>query len=222
MTWPGTLAAVGIADDFLAQLDATAKQYKFPLLDNGYSYAIDARLHLYRDDRRWAVLVETVGFNPREWAVLDVLHWYGNCLDGGEPGFGDSDFLDRIENMDDLVDDDECLRGGVPVVIRGTEVTVDAPAGEGFERFARRLVPAHRDLLLADGTEARRRIPSDLAEILRLEEWNHPDVMEAGQPSQHETFRLLAEVLETGDVGRYRPGKRPNTHWSNWPESGTL
>ena len=42
------------------------------------------------------------------------------------------------------------------------------------------------------------------------------------RPSSYETWQQLAQVLATGDVRYYRPTLPPNTHWSNWPESGTL
>jgi len=29
-------------------------------------------------------------------------------------------------------------------------------------------------------------------------------------------------VLATADASRYRPTLTPNTHWSNWPDSGSL
>ena len=53
-----------------------------------------SRLHAYRDDTRWAILVELVGYNPRAFGVIDVIHHFGNCLDGGA-GFENDDFLDR-------------------------------------------------------------------------------------------------------------------------------
>ncbi|MEV6924307.1 hypothetical protein AB0M46_07350 [Dactylosporangium sp. NPDC051485] len=67
--------------------------------------------------------------------------------------------------------------------------------------------------------ELRRRISVDVPEVLRLDQWHHPDVE---PPSQSETFRHIADVLATGDIDRYAPSKPPNTHWSNWPESGSL
>ncbi|WBB91105.1 hypothetical protein [Verrucosispora sp. WMMC514] len=42
------------------------------------------------------------------------------------------------------------------------------------------------------------------------------------RPSESETFRQIADVLATGDPTRYAPGAPPNTHWSEWPESGNL
>jgi len=41
-------------------------------------------------------------------------------------------------------------------------------------------------------------------------------------PSKSHAYRLIAEVLATADAGRYRPTEAPNTHWTNWPESGEL
>ncbi|MEY9855068.1 putative Fe-S cluster-containing protein [Catenulispora sp. GAS73] len=61
--------------------------------------------------------------------------------------------------------------------------------------------------------------------ILTLDEWRHPEgLMDnfADEVDADETFRMLAEVMETGDTARYRPQRPPNTHWSNWPEAGTL
>lgn len=81
------------------------------------------------------------------------------------------------------------------------------------------MVPDHRALLLADESELRRRIPADLPELMRLDHWHHP----GGElPSESTIFRQLADALTTGDVERYAPDMPTNTHWSHWPESGTL
>lgn len=42
------------------------------------------------------------------------------------------------------------------------------------------------------------------------------------RPSGSETFQQLAQVLVTGDIEKYVPGRPSNTHWSNWPDGGTL
>ncbi|MGY0003245.1 DUF7003 family protein [Micromonospora sp. I033] len=211
-------------EDILRQWDRAADDACFPDPDNGYYHPIDARLRCYRDDDRWALVVELVGYSPRAFEVHDVRHVFGNCLTRGEPGFGNEDFLSRVENMAELAAEEygERYRGGVPVVVRGRPVAVDGTAGERLEDVLRRLVPAHRDLLLADEVELRERIPADLPEVLRLEEWHQPADLGEVLPSGTATYRQLAEVLATGDVGRYRPSLPPTTHWSNWPLAGTL
>jgi hypothetical protein len=208
--------------EILEQLDDAAKDFRFPDLGHGYYYAVDARLHAYRDVDRWALIIEAIGYSPRAGNLTDVLHVFGNCLTAGSPGYENGDFLNRIDNWDDIEDDEEpeTYRGG-PIVVRGQSITLAAKPGDDLVDVWRLLVPRHRGLLLADELELRRRVPSDLSEVLRLDEWHHPDPLDEA-PSESETFRKIAEVLVTGDVHLYRPTKSPNTHWSNWPESGSL
>ena len=138
--------------DILSQLDRAAADYTCPDVGHGYHRAIDARLHVFGDADRWALVVELVGYNPRAGDVVDVRHVFGNCLTRGLPGTDNDDFFGRIDNMDEIeVEDGERFRGGVPVV-RGVAVQVSG----------------------VEGDELRRRIPSDLPEILTLDEWHQP------------------------------------------------
>ena len=42
------------------------------------------------------------------------------------------------------------------------------------------------------------------------------------RPSSYETWQLLAKVIATGDTSVYKPTLPPNTHWKNWPVSGSM
>ncbi|HEX5597356.1 MAG TPA: hypothetical protein VFX61_15265 [Micromonosporaceae bacterium] len=201
----------------LEQFDAAADEAVFVDLANGYFYPIDSRLHAYHDATRWALVVELVGYWPRASAVLDVLHVFGDCLTFGEPGFENVDFLGRIEGLARVVGEQV-----TPVVLRGRSVPVVASPGEPMVDVLRRILLTHRDLLLATEDELRGRIPFDIPEVLRLEEWHQPVFDDDVLPSETETYKLLAEVLAAGDPGRYRPTLPPTTHWSHWPDSGTL
>jgi hypothetical protein len=213
----------GRAVEVLAQLDQAAIDFQFPDLGHGYYYAVDARIRAFGDAARWALVVEAVGYNPRAANLVDVVHTFGNCLTSGAPGYENEDFHGRIDNMDELEsrDDPERYLGAVPLVVRGHLIRIDALEGEELSSTFRRLVPAHRDLLFGDHAEVRRRLPADLPQLLQLEEWNQPDLFET-PPSQSETYQLIAMVLESLDPTRYRPTLAPNTHWSNWPDSGSL
>ncbi|MFE4977461.1 DUF7003 family protein [Kitasatospora sp. NPDC056651] len=205
----------------LGQFDLCADKGEFPDLDNGYYYPVDARIHLLGDSIRWAVVVELLGYSPRGGNLIDVMHCFGNCLTRGEPGFGD--FLARVDNMEEIDPDGaEVYAGGVPAVVRGIALTVDADANTPLQDVFRLLAPTNRRLLLADETELRAGIPSDLPELMRLDEWNQPEDFWNVMPSGHETFQMIAEVLDTGDPTRYRPTLQANTHWSLWPDAGTL
>jgi hypothetical protein len=48
------------------------------------------------------------------------------------------------------------------------------------------------------------------------------DQWQSNRPSSYETWQLLAKVIATGDPSIYKPTLKPNTHWKNWPESGSL
>jgi hypothetical protein len=45
---------------------------------------------------------------------------------------------------------------------------------------------------------------------------------EDNRPSAYETWQLLAKVIATGDISLYKPALAPNTHWKNWPDSGSM
>lgn len=88
--------------------------------------------------------------------------------------------------------------------------------------LCRFLAASHRNEVLATPHERRVSVPPELVEVLVLEEWHHPDLASDDRPSRSETFQQLAEVLVTGEVSRYQPTQAANTHWSNWPDGGTL
>ncbi len=100
------------------------------------------------------------------------------------------------------------------------------PLDEGrlhtFE-LCRILAATHRDDVLATAEERRACVRPEMVQILQLEEWHHPDVVEAEhRPSNSATFQQLAKVLVTGDTAHCKPTLNPNTHWIHWPEGGTL
>lgn len=230
------------AEEILRQLDACAEGCVFPMLDNGYVYPADVRLHAFRDDARWAIVIEALGQNPRAGhldGISNCLHCYGNCL-RRPPGTSNEDFLHVVEDGPDGPTFDEetgSVREGVKDVrIRGHVVPLaldpvtlaakgialeDGPGVRAFE-LLRGLLPEHRDWLLATEEELRERVPPDLPRLLRLDEWHHPDVVAGEEPGESPMFRMIASVLVTGDAALYRPLRRPNTHWSHWPQGGTL
>lgn len=214
------------AEEILDQLDECAEAYTFPVLDNAYVYPADARMTLYRDEARWALVIEVLGFNSHMGGmegIDDALYVFGNCLTR-TPGIS-LDAARRLVSPGDsgplFEEDGAAIRpGATDLRIRG-EVVPAPPSSQGFE-LLRLLATQHRNLLLATEEELRASLPADLPQVLRLDEWCHPDIAEGDLPSESPTFQLLARALETGDASVYRPRRKPNTHWSNWPEAGVL
>lgn len=213
------------AVEILEQLDECAEGYTFPVLDNAYVYPADARMTLYRDEARWAIVIEILGFNAHMGGtegIDDALYCFGNCL-RRPPGISPEDTLRLVTDgasgaLFEKPDGTTIRKGATDLRIRG-RLFPAPPSLEGFE-LLRALVTEHRELLLATDEELQARLPPDLPRLLRLDEWNHPDIAEGDLPSESLTFKLLAQVLETGDPSLYRPRRKPNTHWSNWPEGG--
>lgn len=98
----------------------------------------------------------------------------------------------------------------------------DAPRVQVFE-LCRFLADVVRDDVLATPDERRISVPPELNQILQLDEWHHPNVVDDDdRPSGSATFQQLAQVLSSGDVSMYHPRLPPNTHWRNWRDGGTL
>ena len=176
--------------EILEQLDRAAADFRFPMLDNGYYYPVDVRLHAYADPDTWAIAIETLGYNPRAGNLLNVIEQYGNRVD--RPGADNDDFIGRIDNYADLWEleqQDRAWLDAPGVVIRGRLIPFARERSADAEPWTllREIVPDHRDLFLASEEELRARIPPELPELLRLEQWNHPDLLKG---SSRATARL--------------------------------
>ena len=98
----------------------------------------------------------------------------------------------------------------------------EAPRVRVFE-LCRFLAEVVRNDVLATSGERRISVLPTMTQILQLEEWHHPNVVDdKDRPSGSPTFQQLAQVLATGDVGRYAASSSPNTHWRNWLDGGSL
>lgn len=65
--------------------------------------------------------------------------------------------------------------------------------------------------------EVRTLMERDHAQKARInaEEWEK-------RPSSYETWQQIAEVIVSGELSKYQPTLKSNSHWSNWPEAGAL
>jgi hypothetical protein len=237
------------AASILATLDRYAAAYSFPMLDNGYVYLAATRLALFRSETDWAVTIEVFGFSPREGLPSTYVRTFGSRVvsqahaqsddAGRRPSSADADeayhFVSPIDDGDWNDRDDECVVPGTSLTVRGRTERVPTPAtltALGIERedpselrvyeLSRALAATLRDAVLTTPDERRREVPGDLHELLVLDDWHHPDLARGARPSDSATFRMLATVLESGDVGAYAPTEAPNTHWSFWPDGGRL
>ena len=238
-------------EDILRVLDLCASNYSFPMLDNGYIYLATTRLSLFRSESDWAVTTEVFGFSPRAGVPdLCIATFASSLINRKEPKDyvnieawrayldrqpnNESIFINPIEG-EDWIFEEALMTGASHVLLRGHLISLpplDAYLKLGIElqdpkspmvyEFCRWLAATHRDQVLATEAEQRHHLPDSMIKIMQLDDWHHPDTVTGEVPSETETFRQLAEVLVSGDLSQYKPSEPPNTHWSNWPDGGTL
>jgi hypothetical protein len=102
-------------------------------------------------------------------------------------------------------------------------ITLENPPRVQVFELCRYVADVARESVLATPQDRRISVMPDMTQILQLEEWHHPNVVDDDdRPSGSETFQQLARVLATGNLALYKPSLPPNTHWRNWPDGGLL
>ena len=227
----------------LSVLDQCARAFTFPMLDNGYVYLAATRLSVFGDGIDWAMVIEVFGYSPR-FGLPDLnVHTFGSRLVRDRdtpPKYFSLHPNDEVATFFPLADGpwiegEDVAPDAMEVELRGVRVRLPDAAAYAevgislvhadrvavFE-LCRFLAAVHRAGILGTAEERRSRVPAQLPELLVLDEWHHPDLVNDELPSDTETFRQLAAVVTTADPGRYRPTEEGNTHWRNWPEGGLL
>lgn len=233
-------------------LDRCCDAFTFPMLDNGYVYLAATRLSLYRSPEDWALVIEVFGFSPRGGLPDVNLYSFGSRLHArdtradykdeaayqnylathphDESRFiypvADGEWLDGELLAEDAT---ELLIRGKPHALPPLDgyaahgITLQEPPRVCVFEVCRYLAATARDQVLATPDEQRVSVLPELTQLLQLDDWHHPNVIDdASRPSNSEAFQMLARVLETGDITHYRPSSPGNTHWSKWPDGGMM
>lgn len=208
----------------------------FPYLSEEVDAYIGVRLTAYRNDERWAILIEQL--HRRDAPAHNTIYHFGSAI---KIEIGDITVLEPIyqvewdrvfsyERMDRIrpgVTTIRCrttdiqLEDALKSICSDTAINPKTRNRVDSDDVLRWITDTYPDLLFGTDEELSKGLLPGVEPILRLYQWNHPDFDEP--PSANETFQLLADVLVTGDKSEYRPTKKPNTHWSvvadltDWP-----
>lgn len=207
-------------------------------LGHGYFELANCRLTLFKDKNNWAIVFEKCGYNARAGEPVQIqINFFGNCLENLSEYNGqlsNTDFLDIDNNIYDVL-----LKQGDTITIRGQKVKIPKDL-EAYQKYGinweyngknytgavlKYLAETYPELTRATETEIRRCLPNNLKKIMTIDSWYQEEYHHFAPtipPSEQETFQMIAKVLVTGKTKYYKPTKKPNTHWSNWPESGGL
>jgi hypothetical protein len=232
-------------------LDACARVFTFPMLDNGYVYLAATRLSAFGDGKDWALVIEVAGYSPRAGVPNLHVHTYASRLHNRDSQSqyvtveaqqhylrmnpnNESRFFHPIEDGD-WIDIEDVAADATDVILRGTQVRL--PSRDDYQALGirlskpqrvrifelhRYLAATHRSEVLGTDDERLTSVPPGLPELLVLDEWHHPDLVNEELPSETEAFRQLSQVVLQADPSLYSATEPPNTHWSNWPDGGSL
>jgi hypothetical protein len=131
--------------EILAQWDQHAGDYTFPMLDNGYVFLVDTRLTAWRDDHRWALAIEVVGYSPRSGQLDCVIHRYGNCVEG-PTGTRNEDFICPVTSeVEDPSNPEHAIPGLLSISLRGNPAPLANRSDScRLENLYRGLTPSYR------------------------------------------------------------------------------
>lgn len=227
-------------ESILENLDSSINgdYYDFIDLGHGYFELANCRLTLFKHENEWAMVFEKFGYNARSGNPVSIeINFFGNCLKNLPEENGKSfniEFVDVKNNIHDVLQ-----YGGDSIVIRDQKIVIPI-AEEPYKKYGiawdldgknyegavlKYLAETHPEATRTTEDEIRKCVPKRLKKIMTLDSW-HQDTYHKFEPthppSTQETFQMIAKVLVTGDSTFYKPTEKPNTHWSNWLESGKL
>ena len=202
-------------------LDRSFESIKMPCFGNLNVDYLSSRLLAFRDEQQWLLVFNSIAWIPAGQGLTTLVECVGNCNLSRNQVQHDFHFDSNRYLVTGQVEYDETLNH-YRAIVRGQSIAIEnlniIPHPDLFaERepdIAIALLENYREDLLATREEYGVFIPEGLTEVLRLDEWHHPnwDCL----PSQTESFPAIAEVLFTGDSGLYKPSSQTNTDWRLW------
>lgn len=169
----------------------------FVELGHPYVFPIDSRINVFSNDQdKWAIAIETLGYNPRSEPIALDITYYGNCLinlEQRENYISNSYCVLPIdeESFNNTIEYENLKPEAKFWIVRnekielchikeeylnaGIELKEYEPNEISAEEVARLLVIKHRDLFRATNDELYKSIPKNLNKILVIDEWHHKD-----------------------------------------------
>lgn len=185
--------------------------------------------YLTKDAKFWTIRGKKIELSHNKQDYLDV----GIELKEYEPGEISLEDVGRLlitKHRDLLRATDQELYKSIPQDIKKILV-ID----EWYHRdFNEIIIPSISDEHLKATYEFNKNLVADqeymdyesFATLFRKQEQTNTDFNQGqwqdNRPSSYETWQLLAKVIVTGDTSLYKPTLAPNTHWKNWPDSGSM
>ncbi|UZR97657.1 DUF7003 family protein [Chondrinema litorale] len=233
-------------EEILRDLDTNELYDLFFDLEDGYFYTSGCRINLFADDKRWAIVFEKSGFGNRSGHIEIILDFCGNCILNKDSKHTSNTKWVYLVTGEQLAEIEEGFERVSPkaskISIRGQELYIEQDYSKyqsmgikiseynnpqkliDFASLTRYLDEMNPLLFRANEIELRQMLPDDIPLIMQLDAWHHEKCIDYDDPnpSDLETFQLIAKVLVSKDTTDWKPKKKANNNWRNWPEAGTL
>ncbi|MBV6622916.1 MAG: hypothetical protein KI793_08185 [Rivularia sp. (in: Bacteria)] len=110
---------------------------------------------------------------------------------------------------------------GKKIIINSSEIPRHPKIKDNFNfDLIIHLANKYRTQILATETEFREIVPSELTQIIQLDNWHHPDVYNPSSefyvPSKTKSMQMIAQVLVSGKAELYQPCEENNVDWRKW------
>jgi len=216
----------------------------FPMLDNGYYYHADQELRIFRKDKNWLIILQVLQFNNHCLlikGVTTIVYKYGTSIEP-ESSFSNDSFHNLAEDYEvpSFIEEDETFNSYLNplakyIRLRNKKIKIEHDTTKYVRKgidletedkirpweFLRYLTPEFSNHFWLTNEELK--IDQDLEEAIRIKTWEHPDNIETVF-SDMNSFKEISKCLALNiEFDRTKiETKNSNTHWSNWPNGGTL
>lgn len=104
------MAFTGLPTKYYPKVRPQDIKYNFFLdLEHGYCETAGSRIHLYADEKRWAIVFEKSGYQNRAKTAEIELDYIGNCIDYPVDKYPERNYITNASNIV-LIDSDEYTR----------------------------------------------------------------------------------------------------------------
>ena len=216
----------------------------FPMLGNGYYYHIDQKMSIFKSGLDWAILLQVLAYNNHELDVLGIktiAYTYGNLIDSNDV-FDNDSFFSFVENFNckTFIAEEDLFTSYLNpkakyLKVRDYLIPIEHDLSQykikGISlkheskitpwELMRFICPKYSNCFWLTRNEISTKIPIGMEEVATINNWGHPDCIEES-PSDMESFKIVANYIESWNQEEIEKIKEGNTHWKNWPIGGNL
>ena len=230
---------------FIKKMSPQTIKCFFPFdLEHPYYLTAGSRIHLYGDNRRWAIVGEKNGYNNRSYIGTIELVYFGNCIDYPKDDSVSNNKTILLIDFEELFTESaggrklvyhELIPKDRPSVsIQGhvynlnhdfsdyEKLGIEIKAYENPEKridfgsLIRYIQETNPDLIAAGEEAIFEHLPKDLPKLMTITDFHYESIYEEfARASKQELYQLIAKVLVTKDTAAWQPSLPANNHWSN-------